>query len=136
MTKWGHGHTFCQQFFYIKNIRICIMIWIIYVATERTFFQKNMVALQNLTPSENLAPLPLWEFILPSSKFPPQLLKSSPESHFFQPSLLLGRCILCPFYQNILNPTCKWLYFWKVLPFNAGGFKLWYNIMYLFCRDF
>ena len=49
----------CEGFCYIKDIRIYIVIWIIYnnVATEITCLQKNMVALQNLALSENSAAL-------------------------------------------------------------------------------
>ena len=98
----------CQGFCYIKDIRVYIVIWIIYknVATEITWLQKNMVALQNLAPSKNLAPPCPSENSAPSWKWgPPQVLKSSPQSHiFFTPPPLLqggggggeGRgCILC-----------------------------------------
>ena len=42
---------------YIKDVRIYIVIWIINnnVATEITRLQKNIVVLENLAPSENLA---------------------------------------------------------------------------------
>ena len=48
----------CQGFCSIKDIRVYIVIWIIYknVATEIAWLQKNMAALQNLAPSENLSP--------------------------------------------------------------------------------
>ena len=48
----------CQEFCYIKDIRIYLVIWIINnnVVTEITRFQKNIVALKNLVPFKNLAP--------------------------------------------------------------------------------
>ena len=48
----------CQGFCYIKYIKLHIVIWIIYnnVTTEITGLQKNMVAHENPTPSDNLAP--------------------------------------------------------------------------------
>ena len=48
----------CQGFCYIKYIKLHIVIWIIYnnATTEITRLQKNMVALKNVIPSDNLAP--------------------------------------------------------------------------------
>ena len=59
-------------------------------ATKVSCLQKNMVALQNLAPSENLAPpCPSENLGPPDSKFPLQILKSSPQNHiFFQPPTL------------------------------------------------
>ena len=54
------------------------------VATEITRFQKNMVALENLPSSKNLAhPTPLIIHPPPDNKLPPQLLKSNPKTILF-----------------------------------------------------
>ena len=44
----------CQGFCYIKDIRIYIVIQNNNIIREITRLQKNMVALKNLYPSENL----------------------------------------------------------------------------------
>ena len=92
-----------QGFCCIKDIRIYIVVWIIYdnVATEITCLQKNIVALQNLTPLRIQPPSN-------DSKVPPRLLKSSPQSHIFfshpppppPPSFVRG-CILWVLWHQI-----------------------------------
>ena len=83
----------CQEFCYIKNIRIYIVTWIINnnVASEITCLQKNMVANNGeSTPSENLAPS------CPSQNSAPLIVSFwnlAPHSHFFSsfPLLPWGR---------------------------------------------
>ena len=95
----------CQRFCYINDIRIHVVIWIIYKMlpqkAERTRLQKSIVALQNLALSGNLAPpCPSENPILPDSKAPPQLLKSIPQSYIFAVYFMshiyiVGVSILC-----------------------------------------
>ena len=82
----------CQGFCYIKDIRIYIVIWIIYnnVFTEITCLQKNMVALQNLDLSKNLAPLAplrIQPLLIVRSHF--SFWNLAPQALFFQPPSLL-----------------------------------------------
>ena len=71
------GFVLCQGFCYIKNIRINN------VATKTTFLQKNIVSFKN--------PSPFWEFSPTDSKPPPQILKSSPQSHIAVPPFSRAR---------------------------------------------
>ena len=71
------GFVLCQGFCYIKNIRINN------VATKTTFLQKNIVSFKNPAPSENSVPL----IVSP----PPQILKSSPQSHIAVPPFSRAR---------------------------------------------
>ena len=95
----------CQGFCYVKDIRICIVIWVINnnVATEISRSQKNMVTLENLAPLESLAPHAPLRIEPSDSKVALSFWNIGPRVVFFNPCE--GVCILwctCSLWPKIL----------------------------------